>query len=72
MNDLVAGKTGDWEVVIGLEVHIGNERNCFLVHQQVLVLHRMKMYHFDGCAMPGMLPVINRECVSGVSALASG
>jgi aspartyl-tRNA(Asn)/glutamyl-tRNA(Gln) amidotransferase subunit B len=62
---LLKGKTGDWEVVIGMEVH-------------AQVTSRSKLFsgastEFGGApnshvalvdaAMPGMLPVINEECV---------
>ncbi len=63
--DWIKGATGDWEVIIGLEVH-------------AQVLSRAKLFsgasaEFGGepndhvslvdAAMPGMLPVINRFCV---------
>ncbi len=63
--NLIAGATGDWEVIIGLEVH-------------AQVLSASKLFsgastQFGGepndhvslvdAAMPGMLPVINEECV---------
>ncbi|MDR1027427.1 MAG: Asp-tRNA(Asn)/Glu-tRNA(Gln) amidotransferase subunit GatB [Rickettsiales bacterium] len=63
----IKGKTGEWEVVIGLETHIE-------------VLSKSKLFSgasadynpgvapntqvsFVDAAMPGMLPVLNRECV---------
>ena len=63
--DWIKGATGDWEIVLGLEVH-------------AQVLARSKLFsgasaEFGGepndhvslvdAAMPGMLPVINRFCV---------
>jgi aspartyl-tRNA(Asn)/glutamyl-tRNA(Gln) amidotransferase subunit B len=63
---LIKGATGDWEVVIGMEVH-------------AQVLSKSKLFsgastEFGGApnshvslvdaAMPGMLPVINEECVA--------
>ncbi|MET4633551.1 MULTISPECIES: Asp-tRNA(Asn)/Glu-tRNA(Gln) amidotransferase subunit GatB [Kaistia] len=63
---LIKGATGDWEIVIGLEVH-------------AQVLSKSKLFsgastEFGGApnshvslvdaAMPGMLPVINEECVA--------
>ena len=63
---LIKGATGDWEVVIGMEVH-------------AQVLSQSKLFsgastEFGGApnshvslvdaAMPGMLPVINEECVA--------
>jgi aspartyl-tRNA(Asn)/glutamyl-tRNA(Gln) amidotransferase subunit B len=65
-SDLIKGATGDWEVVVGLEVH-------------AQVASRSKLFsgastEFGGApnshvalvdaAMPGMLPVINEECVA--------
>ncbi|MBA90605.1 MAG: Asp-tRNA(Asn)/Glu-tRNA(Gln) amidotransferase GatCAB subunit B [Phyllobacteriaceae bacterium] len=62
---LIPGATGDWEVIIGMEVH-------------AQVISRSKLFSgastaFGGApndhvslvdaAMPGMLPVINAECV---------
>ena len=62
---LIRGTTGDWEIIIGLEVH-------------AQVTSRSKLFsgastEFGGgpnshvslvdAAMPGMLPVINEECV---------
>ncbi len=66
--DWIKGATGDWEVIIGLEVH-------------AQVLSRAKLFsgasaEFGGdpndhvstvdAAMPGMLPVINSYCVEQV------
>src|SRR5262245_13684626 len=63
--DLIKGATGDWEVVVGMEVH-------------VQILSRSKLFSgasadYGGepndhvslvdAAMPGMLPVLNRHCV---------
>ena len=63
--DWIKGATGDWEIIIGLEVH-------------AQVLSKAKLFsgasaEFGGepndhvsivdAAMPGMLPVINRYCV---------
>jgi aspartyl-tRNA(Asn)/glutamyl-tRNA(Gln) amidotransferase subunit B len=65
-SDLIKGATGAWEVVVGLEVH-------------AQVASRSKLFsgastEFGGApnsnvalvdaAMPGMLPVINEECVA--------
>jgi aspartyl-tRNA(Asn)/glutamyl-tRNA(Gln) amidotransferase subunit B len=63
--DWIKGATGDWEIIIGLEVH-------------AQVLSKAKLFsgasaEFGGepnahvsivdAAMPGMLPVINKFCV---------
>jgi len=65
VSKLIKGTTGDWEMVIGLEVH-------------AQVISKSKLFsgastEFGGepnshvslvdAAMPGMLPVINEECV---------
>ena len=62
---LITGRTGQWEVVLGLEVHAQVASNAKLFsgaavgfgagpNQQVSLVD---------AAMPGMLPVINRHCV---------
>ena len=62
---LIAGRTGQWEVVLGLEVHAQVASNAKLFsgaavgfgagpNQQVSLVD---------AAMPGMLPVINKHCV---------
>lgn len=65
MSYILQGKTGDWEVVIGMEVH-------------AQIITNSKLFsgassHFGGApnshvslvdaAMPGMLPVLNKYCV---------
>jgi aspartyl-tRNA(Asn)/glutamyl-tRNA(Gln) amidotransferase subunit B len=65
MSFIIKGEDGDWEAIIGLEVH-------------AQIISRAKLFsaaatHFGGepncqvslvdAAMPGMLPVINRVCV---------
>jgi len=47
---LIRGATGDWEVVVGMEVH-------------AQVTSQAKLFSLVDAAMPGMLPVINAECV---------
>ncbi|WP_374655448.1 Asp-tRNA(Asn)/Glu-tRNA(Gln) amidotransferase subunit GatB [Phenylobacterium sp.] len=62
---LITGRTGQWEVVLGLEVHAQVASNAKLFsgaavgfgagpNQQVSLVD---------AAMPGMLPVINKHCV---------
>ncbi|UTP41420.1 Asp-tRNA(Asn)/Glu-tRNA(Gln) amidotransferase subunit GatB [Phenylobacterium sp. LH3H17] len=62
---LIEGRTGPWEVVLGLEIHAQVASNAKLFsgaavgfgagpNQQVSLVD---------AAMPGMLPVINRHCV---------
>ena len=38
MNNLIKGETGDWEVVIGIEVHAQIVSNSKLFHQHLLNL----------------------------------
>ena len=65
MSDLVAGKTGDWEVVIGLEVHAQVTSNAKLFSGASASFGAAPNENVSlvDAAMPGMLPVINRECV---------
>ncbi len=65
MNALVAGRTGDWEVVIGLEVHAQVTSNAKLFSGAPASFGAAPNENVSlvDAAMPGMLPVINRECV---------
>ena len=64
MSQLVTGRTGDWEVVIGLEVHarVSSQANYFQGINSFGAAPNENVSLVDA-AMPGMLPVINRECV---------
>ncbi|HEV7371375.1 Asp-tRNA(Asn)/Glu-tRNA(Gln) amidotransferase subunit GatB [Arenibaculum sp.] len=62
---LIQGDTGDWEVVIGLEVHAQVVSNAKLFSGAATVFGaepNTQVSHVDA-AMPGMLPVINEYCV---------
>ena len=65
MSDLVKGKTGDWEVVIGLEVHaqVTSKAKLFSGASTSFGAAPNENVSLVDAAMPGMLPVINRECV---------
>ena len=65
MSDLVKGKTGDWEVVIGLEVHaqVTSKAKLFSGASACFGAAPNENVSLVDAAMPGMLPVINRECV---------
>ena len=65
MSDLVKGKTGDWEVVIGLEVHaqVTSNSKLFSGASTSFGAAPNENVSLVDAAMPGMLPVINRECV---------
>jgi len=61
----IQGETGAWEVVIGLEVHaqvISNSK-LFSGSSTKFGAEPNTQVSLVDAAMPGMLPVINRECV---------
>src|SRR5262245_48617716 len=62
---LLKGATGDWEVVIGLEVHAQVASNAKLFSGASTEFGAEPNTHVSlvDAAMPGMLPVINAECV---------
>jgi aspartyl-tRNA(Asn)/glutamyl-tRNA(Gln) amidotransferase subunit B len=63
---LIKGVTGDWEVVIGLEVHAQVTSNSKLFSGASTEFGGAPNEHVSlvDAAMPGMLPVINEECVA--------
>ncbi len=63
--NLIPGATGDWEVVIGLEVHAQVQSNAKLFSGASTAFGGAPNSHVSlvDAAMPGMLPVINAECV---------
>jgi aspartyl-tRNA(Asn)/glutamyl-tRNA(Gln) amidotransferase subunit B len=62
---LIKGATGDWEVVIGLEVHaqVTSQSKLFSGASTAFGGEPNSHVSLVDAAMPGMLPVINRECV---------
>jgi aspartyl-tRNA(Asn)/glutamyl-tRNA(Gln) amidotransferase subunit B len=62
---LIKGATGDWEVVIGMEVHAQVASNAKLFSGASTAFGGEPNSHVSlvDAAMPGMLPVINEECV---------
>ena len=62
---LIKGATGDWEVVIGLEVHAQVTSRAKLFSGASTEFGGEANAHVSlvDAAMPGMLPVINAECV---------
>ena len=62
---LVKGDTGDWEVVIGLEVHAQITTNAKLFSGAATAFgaEPNTQVSLVDAAMPGMLPVPNRECI---------
>ncbi len=65
MSSLFQGATGDWEVVIGLEIHaqVISESKLFSGASTKFGAEPNTQVSFVCAAMPGMLPVINEECV---------
>src|SRR6202142_2476413 len=63
---LIKGSTGDWEMVIGLEVHAQVTSNSKLFSGASTEFGGEPNSHVSlvDAAMPGMLPVINEYCVS--------
>jgi aspartyl-tRNA(Asn)/glutamyl-tRNA(Gln) amidotransferase subunit B len=64
-NNLIKGATGDWEVVIGMEVHAQVTSKSKLFSGASTEFGGAPNSHVSlvDAAMPGMLPVINAECV---------
>jgi aspartyl-tRNA(Asn)/glutamyl-tRNA(Gln) amidotransferase subunit B len=62
---LIKGATGDWEVVIGMEVHAQVTSNAKLFSGASTEFGGEPNSHVSlvDAAMPGMLPVINEQCV---------
>src|SRR3954465_7395977 len=62
---LIKGATGDWEVVVGMEVHAQVTSNAKLFSGASTAFGGEPNSHVSlvDAAMPGMLPVINEECV---------
>ena len=64
--NLIEGETGDWEVVIGMEIHAQVTSNAKLFSGASTEFGGDPNSHVSlvDAAMPGMLPVINEACVS--------
>src|SRR6201746_1900712 len=62
---LIRGATGDWEIVIGLEVHAHVTSNAKLFSGASTEFGGEPNSHVSlvDAAMPGMLPVINEFCI---------
>ena len=65
MSYIIEGDTGDWEVVIGLEVHaqILSESKLFSGSETSFGAEPNTHVSLVDAAMPGMLPVINKYCI---------
>jgi aspartyl-tRNA(Asn)/glutamyl-tRNA(Gln) amidotransferase subunit B len=61
----IHGATGEWEVVIGLEVHaqIASQSKLFSGAATAFGAEPNSQVSLVDAAMPGMLPVPNRECI---------
>jgi aspartyl-tRNA(Asn)/glutamyl-tRNA(Gln) amidotransferase subunit B len=62
---LIKGATGDWEVVVGMEIHaqVTSEAKLFSGASTKFGGDPNSHVSLVDAAMPGMLPVINEECV---------
>ncbi|WP_288587000.1 Asp-tRNA(Asn)/Glu-tRNA(Gln) amidotransferase subunit GatB [uncultured Methylobacterium sp.] len=63
---LIKGALGDWEVVIGMEIHaqVTSRSKLFSGAPTAFGAEPNDNVSLVDAAMPGMLPVINRECVA--------
>ncbi|CAN5631424.1 Asp-tRNA(Asn)/Glu-tRNA(Gln) amidotransferase subunit GatB [soil metagenome] len=62
---LIKGETGDWEIVLGLEVHaqVISDAKLFSGAPTTFGADPNTQVSLVDAAMPGMLPVINARCV---------
>ena len=62
---LIPGATGDWEVIVGMEVHaqVTSQSKLFSGASTAFGAEPNANVSLVDAAMPGMLPVINEECV---------
>ncbi|WP_428334440.1 Asp-tRNA(Asn)/Glu-tRNA(Gln) amidotransferase subunit GatB [Novosphingobium sp.] len=65
MSYRIEGATGEWEVVIGLEVHaqISTQAKLFSGAATAFGAEPNTQVSLVDAAMPGMLPVLNAECI---------
>src|SRR6478752_3144729 len=63
---LLKGSTGDWEVVVGMEVHAQVTSRAKLFSGASTAFGGAPNNHVSlvDAAMPGMMPVINAECIA--------
>jgi len=66
MGYTIQGATGAWEVVVGLEVHaqVISKAKLFSGAATAFGAEPNSQVSFVDAAFPGMLPVLNRECVA--------
>ena len=62
----IPGATGDWEVIIGMEIHaqVTSQSKLFSGASTEFGAEPNANVSLVDAAMPGMLPVINEECVA--------
>ena len=62
---LIKGETGDWEIVLGLEVHaqVISDAKLFSGAPTTFGADPNTQVSLVDAAMPGMLPVINQRCI---------
>jgi aspartyl-tRNA(Asn)/glutamyl-tRNA(Gln) amidotransferase subunit B len=65
-NKLILGATGEWEIIVGLEVHAQVTSRSKLFSGASTGFGAPPNSHVSlvDAAMPGMLPVINAECIA--------
>jgi aspartyl-tRNA(Asn)/glutamyl-tRNA(Gln) amidotransferase subunit B len=65
MSFVISGNTGEWEVVVGLEVHaqITSQAKLFSGAATDFGAEPNAQVSFVDAAFPGMLPVLNRICI---------
>jgi aspartyl-tRNA(Asn)/glutamyl-tRNA(Gln) amidotransferase subunit B len=65
MSNLIKGKTGEWEVVIGIEVHaqVTSKAKLFSGAPSAFGAEPNAQVSLVDAAMPGMLPVVNEEAI---------
>ena len=63
--NLIGGATGDWEIVLGLEIHaqVASNSKLFSGAATEFGAEPNSQVSLVDAAMPGMLPVINAYCV---------
>jgi aspartyl-tRNA(Asn)/glutamyl-tRNA(Gln) amidotransferase subunit B len=65
-SNLIAGATGDWEVIVGMEVHaqVASKAKLFSGASTAFGGEPNSHVSLVDAAMPGMLPVINEGCIA--------
>ncbi|MCW6510073.1 Asp-tRNA(Asn)/Glu-tRNA(Gln) amidotransferase subunit GatB [Lichenifustis flavocetrariae] len=65
-SNLIHGATGDWEIVIGMEIHaqVTSKSKLFSGAATAFGAEPNSQVSLVDAAMPGMLPVINEACVA--------